>query len=121
MADAPRQDIRLGVARVRDHCPVGTSAYPHSVRRGLQVQPGDVLSAVRRDRAPVGVGRRHAGAERIASRTTNPFGKDPVERARILDDLATVEPILRRTATAEIDTSVPLLDVVLRLESLGER
>jgi shikimate kinase len=57
--------------------------------------------------------------ERIAARTTNPFGKDPVERARILDDLATVEPMLRRTATVEIDTSAPLLDVVLRLEALG--
>jgi len=59
--------------------------------------------------------------ERIAWRTTNPFGKDPVERARILDDLATVEPILRRTATVEIDTSAPLLDVVLRLEALGAK
>ena len=57
--------------------------------------------------------------ERIVARTTNPFGKNPAERARILDDLATVEPLLRRSATVEIDTSVPLIDVVRQLEELS--
>lgn len=59
--------------------------------------------------------------ERIAARTTNPFGQAPSERAKILDELATVEPQLRRTATAEIVTSVPLTEVVDRLEQIGSR
>jgi dephospho-CoA kinase len=59
--------------------------------------------------------------ERIAARTTNPFGQQPSERAKILDDLAAVEPLLRRTATIEIDTSVPLAEVVDRLEQLADR
>jgi dephospho-CoA kinase len=50
--------------------------------------------------------------ERLATRTTNSFGKSPEERAKILDDLAKVEPLLRRRATAEIDTRAPLDDVV---------
>ena len=49
---------------------------------------------------------------RLATRTTNPFGKDPDELARILDDLEHVEPRLRRVATHEIDTAAPL-DVVV--------
>jgi dephospho-CoA kinase len=58
--------------------------------------------------------------ERIATRSTNRFGQDPSELAKILDDLAAVEPLLRRTATVEIDTSVPLTDVVARLAELGD-
>lgn len=41
----------------------------------------------------------------IASRVTNPFGREPAKRARILHDLETVEPLLRRTASTEIDTN----------------
>jgi hypothetical protein len=60
--------------------------------------------------------------ERLATRTTNSFGKSPDERAKILDDLANVEPLLRRRATAEIDTSAPLDDVVATvLRLVGER
>lgn len=54
----------------------------------------------------------------IASRVTNPFGREPAERARILHDLETVEPLLRRTASTEIDTNRPLVDVVDALEAL---
>jgi dephospho-CoA kinase len=50
--------------------------------------------------------------KRLASRTTNPFGKHPGELARILDDHAHVEPLLRRTATLEVDTSAPLDEVL---------
>ena len=50
--------------------------------------------------------------ERLATRTTNPFGKDPAELARILDDLREVEPRLRRIATHEVDTTAPLAVVV---------
>src|SRR5262245_57328720 len=50
--------------------------------------------------------------ERLATRTTNPYGKDPAELARILGHIETVEPRLRRTATVEVDTSAPLAEVL---------
>lgn len=59
--------------------------------------------------------------ERVATRVTNPFGKDPAERERILEDLHTVEPLLRATATAEINTVRPLHDVVNAVEALVQR
>jgi dephospho-CoA kinase len=58
--------------------------------------------------------------ERLATRTSNPFGKSPGELERILDDLRLVEPLLRRAADHEIRTTKPLSDVVtevLRLAS----
>ena len=55
---------------------------------------------------------------RIAARTDNPYGKVSQERATILHHLATVEPLLRATATLEIDASAPIEDVVRRLEEL---
>jgi shikimate kinase len=58
--------------------------------------------------------------ERLATRTTNPFGKDPAELARILDDLREVEPLLRRVATHEIDTSQALDDVVTEVERIAQ-
>jgi shikimate kinase len=57
--------------------------------------------------------------ERLATRDTNPFGKSPAERERILRDLTEVEPLLRRTATAEIDTDRPLTEVVDAIEELA--
>jgi RNase adaptor protein for sRNA GlmZ degradation len=56
---------------------------------------------------------------RIATRTTNPYGKQPDERADILRYLAEVEPLLRASATAEIDATAPLQDVVQQLEDLA--
>lgn len=50
--------------------------------------------------------------ERIETRTTNPYGKGRGERARILGHIATVEPLLRVSATHEIDASRPLAEVV---------
>jgi shikimate kinase len=52
---------------------------------------------------------------RIAARTNNPYGKRPDELARVLALKETVEPMLRRVATVEIDTSVPLEQVVERI------
>jgi shikimate kinase len=57
--------------------------------------------------------------ERLATRMTNPFGKYPAERDRILKDIATVEPCLRRTATIEISTDAPLQAVVEAVEALA--
>ncbi|MDX6418890.1 MAG: hypothetical protein QOG28_3510, partial [Trebonia sp.] len=55
---------------------------------------------------------------RIAARTSNPYGNHPAERAMILRDLAEVEPLLRATATTEIDATAPLSQVVQHLENL---
>ena len=41
--------------------------------------------------------------ERLATRTTNDFGKTPEELDRILRDVAEVEPLLRATPTVELD------------------
>ena len=57
--------------------------------------------------------------ERVATRATNDFGKNDAERARILADLAAVEPLLRRGATAEIDTRAPIAEVVDALERIA--
>jgi dephospho-CoA kinase len=56
---------------------------------------------------------------RIESRATNPFGKGHAERELILNDLAEVEPLLRRTCTHEIDATQPLAQVVDQLARLG--
>jgi dephospho-CoA kinase len=57
--------------------------------------------------------------ERVAVRETNEFGKTEAERTRILSDLETVEPLLRRGATAEIDTRAPLVEIVDALERIA--
>ncbi|MGV9387336.1 AAA family ATPase [Nonomuraea sp. NPDC003707] len=56
--------------------------------------------------------------ERIAARETNPFGKTLDERERIIKDTAEVEPLLRASATMEIDTRQPLTDTVSQLRDL---
>jgi shikimate kinase len=50
--------------------------------------------------------------ERLATRTTNPYGKHPDEVARVLALQQTVEPLLRGGAGLEVDTSAPLDQVV---------
>jgi shikimate kinase len=50
--------------------------------------------------------------ERLATRTTNPYGKHPDEVARVLYLQQTVEPLLRRGAGLEVVTSAPLDQVV---------
>lgn len=57
--------------------------------------------------------------ERIAARRTSPFGRLPEERARILRDLAEVEPLLRATCTCEIDTRRPVAEVADLVEALA--
>ena len=55
---------------------------------------------------------------RIAQRSSNDYGKAPAERALVLRHITEVEPLLRRTATVEIDTTMPVEQVVCRLEDL---
>jgi dephospho-CoA kinase len=50
--------------------------------------------------------------ERLRTRTNNSYGKHPDEIARVLGLKESVEPLLRRAAGHEIDTSASLEDVV---------
>ena len=59
--------------------------------------------------------------ERVERRTTNDYGKTPLERAMILDDLASVEPLLREGCTHELDASRPLGEVVADLVAIASR
>jgi broad-specificity NMP kinase len=55
-------------------------------------------------------------AGRLATRTGNPYGKDPAELAETLRYQQTVEPLLRASATLEVVTTVPVArvaDIVL--------
>lgn len=56
---------------------------------------------------------------RIATRTSNDFGKAWDERAQILADLESTEPRLRATCTHEIDATRPVDDVVEALIAIG--
>jgi hypothetical protein len=57
--------------------------------------------------------------ERLRTRTNNPYGKQRHEVAGVLHNLQTVEPLLRRVAGHEIDTSAPLDDVVATVVQLA--
>ncbi|WP_107504207.1 hypothetical protein [Embleya scabrispora] len=52
---------------------------------------------------------------RIAVRTDNPYGKRPEERAAVIHHLDTVEPLLRESATAEIDVGAHTAGVARRV------
>lgn len=49
--------------------------------------------------------------ERLTTRTTNPYGRDPADVAETLGYLETVEPLLRESATLEVVTTVPVAQV----------
>lgn len=52
---------------------------------------------------------------RLARRKENPYGGDPRTLARVLGHVQTVEPLLRKGAGHEIDSSAPLEEVVRRV------
>ena len=56
---------------------------------------------------------------RIAARTNNPYGKRDEELGAIMENLANVEPLLRATATAEIDATASIDTVIRQLEELA--
>jgi hypothetical protein len=57
--------------------------------------------------APAGVIR-----QRLASRATNTYGQALGELQRVLHDLETIEPQLRRAADHEVQTTIPFDEVV---------
>jgi shikimate kinase len=56
--------------------------------------------------------------DRVCRRTTNPYGSTADEREEIRSNHALVEPLLRATATVEIDATQPLPHIVDRVEEL---
>jgi shikimate kinase len=56
--------------------------------------------------------------ERLRTRINNPYGQHPNEIARVLGLVETLEPLLRRAAGHEIDTSACIEDVVETLLEL---
>jgi shikimate kinase len=56
---------------------------------------------------------------RIDGRTDNPYGKSVEERELVLRHLEHVEPLLRATASAELDATEPLEVLADRLEQLA--
>jgi dephospho-CoA kinase len=58
--------------------------------------------------------------ERVATRSTNPYGKSDEQKSEIRRNLREVEPRLRATATLEIDAREPLLDVVNQIQRLAK-
>lgn len=58
--------------------------------------------------------------KRLTTRTNNQYGKHPDELAATLGYLETVEPLLRRGAGHEIDTSAPLDQVVASVLQIAQ-
>ena len=56
--------------------------------------------------------------ERLEKRTTSAYGKNPQEVSRILGLIEEVEPLLRRVADIEINTNVPIENVLMALTNL---
>jgi shikimate kinase len=50
--------------------------------------------------------------DRLGRRMNNPYGQAPEEVSETLHYVETVEPLLRRSATLEVDTTLPLEQVV---------
>ena len=59
-------------------------------------------------------------ADRLRSRSNNPYGKHPDEVERVLGLIQTVEPLLRKTSTREIDTREPLDEVIAKRIAVAE-
>ena len=56
--------------------------------------------------------------QRLADRTNNPYGKTTAQRAEVEQYVATVEPLLRRGATLELDGQRPVAELADAVERL---
>ena len=56
--------------------------------------------------------------QRVTTRATNPYGRSPAQRAEIAHYVDTVEPLLRRGATLELDGRQPVAALAATLEEL---
>jgi shikimate kinase len=59
--------------------------------------------------------------ERVATRTDNPYGTAPEQREEIARYVQTVEPLLRRGASLEVDGRRPVSELADVVERLGSR
>ncbi|TDW15694.1 AAA family ATPase [Kribbella kalugense] len=60
--------------------------------------------------------------ERVSRRTNNPYGATAEEQAEIAEYVETVEPLLRRGATLELDGRKPVVEIADLIEGLvGQR
>ena len=55
--------------------------------------------------------------ERVSARTTNPYGQTAGEQAEIAQYVQTVEPLLRKTATIELDGQASVNELAARLKT----
>lgn len=62
----------------------------------------------------------HVMLARLATRTTNNYGKSPEDLKEVIENHRTIEPLLRNVATREIDTTAPLEECIARIVSLTE-
>lgn len=58
--------------------------------------------------------------ERLRTRTTNNYGKTPEELAAVLENQRTIESLLRRIATLELDARRPLDELIDAILALAE-
>lgn len=56
--------------------------------------------------------------ERVSSRTTNPYGRTTSEQAEIAQYVQTVEPLLRKRATIELDGQASISELAGAVEEL---
>jgi dephospho-CoA kinase len=63
----------------------------------------------------------HVLLSRVKARTNNPYDKTSQQRAEIQSYLETVEPILRRGASVELDAQRPACELADFIEHLGSR
>lgn len=56
---------------------------------------------------------------RVSTRTNNPYGRTEAEQADIREYVRTVEPLLRRSATLELDGRRPVDELATAIESLS--
>ena len=63
----------------------------------------------------------HVLVQRVSTRTNNPYGKTPDQQVEIARYVDTVEPLLRRGATLELDGQRPASDLADVIEDLVTR
>ena len=63
----------------------------------------------------------HVLLDRVSTRRNNPYGKTPDQQADIAQYVDTVEPLLRRGATLELDAQRPATDLADVVEDLVTR
>jgi hypothetical protein len=98
------------VARGRYPGTPGHRGRRRLVRRRLRGEPGEIPFAF--DHIVLLSAPIETLIARLATRTNNSYGKAPEELRRFIDDVETVEPLLRRVANHEVRTTAPLNEVV---------